>query len=59
MDWSNWVSLMMFVWIALAIYIGIGSILKHVEKEMHDDPIVLNDTILDDALIGSYMDMTE
>jgi hypothetical protein len=53
------VSLIMFVWIAVPMHVAVGYVLKHIEKGMYDEPIVLDDTILDDTLLGSDLDTAE
>lgn len=49
-------SLLAFVWIAVPMYVGVGHLLKSMEKGMFDEPLKYDDTILDDGLLRSDVD---
>lgn len=47
------VSLCMFVWIAVPMYIGVGYIQKNFEKDLYFDDESFNDSLIDDDFILS------
>ncbi len=50
------ISLIMFVWIAVPMYIGVGYLLKSMEDGQYDEPKILDESILDDGLLISDLD---
>ena len=46
------ISLLMFVWIAVPIYMGIGHIQKALEKGQYGENRILDESILDDVLMS-------
>lgn len=52
----GFVSLIMFVWIAVPMYVGVGHLLKSIEGEDYNQRRTLNDSLLDDDLLSSDLD---
>lgn len=50
------ISLLMFVWIAVPMYIGVGHLLKSMENGEYEDDKILNESILDDGLLRSDLE---
>ncbi|MDG1334411.1 MAG: hypothetical protein P8P74_18905 [Crocinitomicaceae bacterium] len=50
------ISLLMFVWIAVPMYVGVGHLLKSMEKGALNEPLKYDDAILDDGLLTSDVD---
>lgn len=51
----GFVSLIMFVWIAVPMYVGVGHILKAMEDGQYDQQRVQDEFILDDGLVETDM----
>ena len=49
---AGFASLIMFVWIAIPMYAGIGYIVRMIEGEGRDQQKILNDSLLDDGLLS-------
>ncbi len=45
------VSVLMFVWIAVPMYVGVGYLLMYFEKDAYRENRVLNDDIIDDIVL--------
>ncbi|MFK7784290.1 MAG: hypothetical protein AB8B56_04190 [Crocinitomicaceae bacterium] len=50
------VSLVMFVWIAVPLYMGVGHLLKSIEGEDYHQRKALDDSLLDDGFLSSDLD---